>query len=59
MVSVDDQPTETDWDRCVEYLLGPRMINETPAQRQRLALELAAAALRAAGEHPMAENLLN
>jgi hypothetical protein len=46
------------WDDCVQYLLGPKL-EESAADRERNALELAAAALRAAGEHVLAENLLD
>lgn len=47
------------WDSCVHMLLGPLLIGESEQARQRQALELAAAALRAAGEHVLAENLLD
>ena len=50
---------KNDWDGVVAYLLGPRVIGGDRALQQRLALELAAAALRAAGEYVMAENLLD
>lgn len=36
------------WDRCVETLIGRRLVGE-PDRRQRNALDLAAAALRAGG----------
>ena len=48
-----------DWDACVERLLGPRLAGEAKEGRERLALELAAAALRFAGEGVLAANLLD
>ena len=56
------KPALTDaeaWDMCLAKLLGPRLLGEPEERRQRQALELAAAALRFAGEHTMAANLLN
>lgn len=51
--------TAESWDQCVQLLLGPRLIGEGKEIRERMALELAAAALRFAGEHVMAANLLD
>lgn len=51
--------TAASWDEAVNYMLGPVLVGDAPDRRQKSALELAAAALRAAGEHVMAENLLN
>ncbi|MDI7397596.1 hypothetical protein QLY43_12980 [Cronobacter dublinensis] len=54
------------WDEFVEYGLSKVLVcntqEEMQAQRQRRkeeALQIAAAALRAAGEFTLAENLLN
>lgn len=46
------------WDEAVRLLLGPKMLSDPEERRQRQALELAAAALRAAGEDVLAANLL-
>lgn len=46
------------WDYVVSELLGPRLASDDPEDRKRQALELAAAALRAAGENTLAANLL-
>lgn len=51
--------TAESWDAAVNYMLGPVQTGDASERRQREALELAAAALRAAGEHVMAENLLD
>lgn len=46
------------WDECVRLLMGPRLVGEPEEQRQRQALELAAAALRFAGQPTLAASLL-
>lgn len=46
------------WDLCVKRLLGPRLVGEPSERHRRQALELAAAALRFAGEAALAANLL-
>jgi len=46
------------WDHAVVELLGPRLAGESEDKRKGQALELAAAALRFAGEHMLAANLL-
>lgn len=51
--------TAESWDEAVNYMLGPELVGDAPDRRQKTALELAAAALRAAGEHVMAANLLD
>lgn len=38
------------WDDLVQQLLGPKMLSDAPDRRHRHALQIAAAALRAAGE---------
>ncbi|MDN7805427.1 hypothetical protein [Burkholderia gladioli] len=40
-----------DWDACVDRLLGPVVANDDRERRRADALALAAAAMRAAGEH--------
>lgn len=54
------------WDGLVDYVLPKVMVTETKEEwerqkqhRQEQALQLAAAALRAAGEFTLADNLLN
>jgi hypothetical protein len=47
------------WDHAVSVLLGPRLAGDDPDKRKGQALELAAAALRAAGENTLAANLLD
>lgn len=47
------------WDECVRLLMGPLMLGEPEEPRRRQALELAAAALRFAGEDVLAANLLD
>ena len=51
--------TPESWDVCVSRLIGPRMPGEPKDDKQRQALQLAAAALRYAGEHVLAANLLD
>lgn len=55
----EEASTAEQWDRCVEYLMGPRMIGEPKDAKHREALELAAAALQFAGEDELAANLLD
>lgn len=46
------------WDAAVAAILGPRLVSENPDERRANALQLAAAALRAAGEPGLATNVL-
>ncbi|MEX5449697.1 hypothetical protein [Stutzerimonas stutzeri] len=57
-VDVSELTEEESWDHCVAYLIGPKLVGVDPAIRHRNALELGAAALRAAGEHDLATELL-
>ncbi|MEE1886225.1 hypothetical protein [Pseudomonas carassii] len=41
------------WDGLVQQLLGPKMPSDTPDLRRSNTLQLAAAALRAAGEREL------
>lgn len=50
----DELHTAELWDDCVAMLLGGRHPFEEREKRQGQALQLAAAALRAAGAHTMA-----
>lgn len=47
---VTNEDDAASWDNCVSQLLGPVLSGEDPERRRLLALALAAAALRAAGE---------
>jgi hypothetical protein len=57
-VEVSELTEEESWDHCVAYLIGPKLVGVDPGIRKRNAMELAAAALRAAGEHDLATELL-
>ncbi len=57
-VDVSELNDTESWDYCVDYLIGPKLVGVDPGIRKRNALELAAAALRAAGEHDLATELL-
>lgn len=54
-VTRDDDAAQ--WDDLVLQLLGPKMLCDPPERRRRLALAMAAAALRAAGKHELIEQL--
>jgi hypothetical protein len=55
----DEISCAASWDEFVRLVIGPRLAGE-PKERQHLqSLALAAAALRAAGEHTLAANLLD
>ncbi len=58
-VDVSELNDAESWDHCVAYLIGPKLVGVDPGIRKRNALELAAAALRAAGEHDLARKLLD
>lgn len=45
------------WDDCVSQLLGPKLLGGNPDLGRRHALELAAAALRAADRRDLADDL--
>ncbi|MHA6830445.1 hypothetical protein [Ralstonia pseudosolanacearum] len=45
------------WDSVVRHLLGPRFTGDPADKRRRNALQLAAAALRAAGDHALASQI--
>ena len=55
----DEISCSSSWDECVRLLIGPRMPDESKERQRRQAMELAAAALRAAGDHTLAANLLD
>ena len=49
--------TGPDWHRCVVRLVGPGLATDHPDRRRLDALRLAAAALRFAGRHGLADNV--
>lgn len=56
-MGVNNRQEAEAWDSCVATLLGPRMPSEEKERRRRDALELAAAALRAAGERGLVQEV--
>lgn len=54
---MSDNAVPVSWDDCVSQLLGPKLLRDDPEVRRRNALELAAAALRAAGKHDLVSQL--
>lgn len=46
------------WDDLVRQLLGPTMPSDSPERQRRHALQIAAAALRAAGDRELAKSIL-
>lgn len=57
-MGVSNDEDTAQWDDLVQKLLGPRFLSDPPDRHRRHALQIAAAALRAAGERELADSLI-